>query len=313
MSRKINISYFLLFLIMAGCVVENRYVDEPIEPMLQVDATLVAGEPITDIKIRQVFKATGSAPFEIGRDQLWVEGATIELYELARGSSYEEGHLIPVRERASEPGRFDAIDSKYVVKPSRDYHIKVSWRGMDVHATAKIPDYDAEDLHIDTTVPELMSETIKLERNSTGLGPPPVDTLVVYKSMVNLEQIIPYSSVSFQLATESELNALQVYPNFRFQVRNPLNYISLNIEENDYQFSHQQELYGYFRHDSDPAERKEINVRIVMVVPESIYADYILAEPSYLVPLLVTNVKGGAGLFFGAKRDTLHVSIEIPN
>lgn len=313
MKLKFNyiISYSVLFIMLSGCVVEDRYLDEKSEPMLQVDATLFAGEPIREIKIRRVFDIHDSAPFQIDRSQLWAENATVRLYEINSDDSGSDSIMIPLREKPFHPGRFEPVDPDYRINSNMKYTLNVQWHHLSASATAQIPDFKIDDLKINTSLPQLLPDTLLITRDQIGFGPPPVDTLVVYSTQLKIEQFIPYNHVSYQIASLTEIEALLRYPRFRFDVRNPLNYQSVNIEENGNRFKHQQIMHGYFDANSSNDDRNKVVVRVVMIVPESIYGDYIEADPSYLVPVFVSNVEGGAGLFIGAVRDTVEVRVPI--
>ena len=307
---KILIATIIMNMTFSACVVEDRYLDEKAVPMLQVDATLFEGEPIRDIKIRRVFDIHGPDPFEIDRNDLWAENAVVRLFEVDRDSG-ADSLIIPLRERGFEPGRFDTVDPDYRVKPDKRYVLKAEWNGLTASATATIPDYRIEDLNIQASQPIQLPDTLYFTRDQIGFGPPPVDTLIVFKTDLEIDQNIPYNHVTYQVATESEIRALQLYPRFRFDVRDPLKYLAQNIEENQNRFNHQQSVHEYFDVNSDSQQRTEMVIRMVMIVPESIYGDYIEADPSYLVPVFVSNVENGAGLFIGAVRDTLEVRVTI--
>lgn len=313
MKLKFNyiISYFALFITLSGCVVDDRYLDEKSEPMLQIDATLFAGEPISEIKVRRVFDIHGSSPFEIDRNHLWAENASVRLYEVSSDESGSGSQQIPLRERSLQPGRFEPVDPDFRVNSKMKYILNVEWHDLSASATASIPDYRIDELKINTSHPALLPDTLLFAREQIGFGPPPVDTLIVYITELEIEQFIPYNHVSYQIATNTEMVALERYPRFRFDVRNPLNYQSVNIEENGNRFKHQQIMHGYFDANSSIDDRNEVVVRVVMIVPESIYGDYIEADPSYLVPVFISNVEGGAGLFIGAVRDTVEVRVPI--
>lgn len=300
----------ILSLAFSSCVVEDRYLDEKAVPMLQVDATLFEGEPIRDIKIRRVFDIHGPRPFEIDRNDLWAENAVVRLLEVDRDSGTDSLN-IPLRERVFQPGRFDTVDPDYRVKPDKHYILKAEWNGLTAAATATIPEYNIEELKVLTSQPIQLPDTLYFARDQVGFGPPPVDTLIVFSTDLEVDQKIPYNHVTYQVATESEIRALQLYPRFRFDVRDPLKYVGQNIEENQNRFTHQQSVHEYFEVQSDPQQRSEIVIRMIMIVPESIYGDYIEADPSYLVPVFVSNVENGAGLFIGAVRDTLEIRVTI--
>lgn len=307
---KTLIVTIILSLALSSCVVEDRYLDEKAAPMLQVDATLFKGEPIREIKIRRVFDIHGSGPFEIDRNDLWADNAVVRLYEVDLDTG-ADSLLIPLKERDSEPGRFDAVDPDYRVQPDKRYVLEAEWNELEAAAIATIPEYRIEELNIEASQPLLLTDTLYFAREQIGFGPPPVDTLIVFRTNLEMNQNIPYNHVTYQIATESEIRALQLYPRFRFDVRDPLKYLAQNIEENQNRFTHQQAVDEYFDVHSDSQQRNEMVIRIVMIVPESIYGDYIEADPSYLVPVFVSNVENGAGLFIGAVRDTLEVRVPV--
>lgn len=303
--------WFTLLILLLGCVVDDRYLDDKSKPMLQVDATLFAGEGVGEIRVRRVFDIHASGPFEVDRNDLWASNASVRLFEVSDDESGADSLQIPVRERVNQPGRFETVDPDFIVKSNFDYVLKVEWRDLVANATARIPDYRIDELNINTSHPELLPDTLLFLRGQIGFGPPQADSLIVYKTELEIDQMIPYNHVLYQISTKTEKEALQLYPRFRFDVRDPLKYLSMNIEESGNRFTDRLIMREYFDINDSSSESGEMSIRIVMIVPESIYGDYIEVDPNYLVPVFVSNVENGAGLFIGAVRDTAVVRIPI--
>lgn len=91
----------------------------------------------------------------------------------------------------------------------------------------------------------------------------------------------------------------------------PLRYNSFILEELNGEFEYERIVYSYFPLRSQSDGDKNIILRVVAVVPEDIYADYVRVSSSFLLPATVTNVKNGVGLFIGARRDTMYISIPL--
>lgn len=180
---------------------------------------------------------------------------------------------------------------------------------MVANAEARIPDYDISGLSLQhETV--LLPDRIILERETTGLTPI-IDTLDVYQTTLRLQQEIPYSMAVLQALSSSEQAASFMYYEFFARYSDPSRYTPHFLEENGFQFDAERTINAFYLYDIEKENRAEKSIRIVMLVPESIYGDYVLLTSNYIVPAIVTNVEGGVGLFVGARRDTTFIGIDV--
>ncbi len=288
-----------------------RSVDEPAERLLQVDAVFYAWAPVPEIEVRDVFRLSGSGPFEVIRDSLWVTGADVRLFSLSdHAGAADTQHVAMVETRA---GRYAPADAGWRVLPGRAYHLDVRWKGRHAHAVARIPDADGA-APLVTFLTPVWTDTLILR---PATPPPPgadteFDTMMVLSADVRAEWEWAVPVACVQMASDAELFASVFYLNFKRDIIDPQRYHTYFPSVNDPVIRHGRTVY-YFHPVSDPVPSgDQFDVRIVWVVPEAAYADYLRAEPDFLFPSTPTTVQGGVGLVIGARRDTQFVSIPIP-
>lgn len=261
------------------------------EPLLQVDATFFSGAPFPVVKVRRTFKATGTDRFEVTEDQIWAEGATVQLLR--------NSQLVVVAEIA--PGRFEAQDKAQVVLPGDTFRVAVQWKDLQASAVAAVPEFEKQNIHVSIASPIRTANT-RLRNVNTGL----IDTLATYVATVNLHQdtrpeveLIQIASASERTLEENYGNVSGIAPSDR-----PLSFTAFFQEDaTSDSISLTKQVFEY--QSTDDERSTEMVVKVVSVVPEPIYGDYIRTQSDFFTPVTVTNVEGGVGLFIGAKRDTL--------
>lgn len=311
MKNKSIILFLLLGIVTASCITDY-VVDEPLEPMLQVDATLFANEPIGEIKVRSVYKATGAQSDTIYFNDLWADGASVQLLHVARDAG-ELTDTVIVELNEIKPGRFLPNDT-HIVQYDRSYHIRVNWNGLSARAIANVPDYEIANLEL--TYSNLSSVPDTTTFTTTNVNPSNVDSedqiVVAYYGIdVFARQTTGVRFMSIQLSTDSERVAIVAYSNYAQFVGNPLRYSSYVLEELTNSFTHEQRVHAYFPVTGGGSQDSSFILRAVVVVPEDIYADYTQVTSTYLLPATVTNVTGGVGLFMAARRDTIFTTIPL--
>lgn len=302
MKIYLNTAALSLMLFLSSCVVES-HIDEPAEPVLQIDATLVAGQAIPEIKIRKGFKATGPEPFEVPKEDLWAEGAEVALMH--------NGEIIDLYEHS--PGRFHPSDASVEVIAGQSYSIEVSWDGLDASATADVPLFNLDIHEINISEPVLLPEHLVLYYSppSGSMEGGRYDTLLNYQSRVSINQAVQHKSAIFQIASTSELSAINFYSMFSVVQGDPEKYTTIYNDDVTSSLTYETDVSAYFDINSSPESRDKLTSRIVAVVPENIYADYSRVESTYFTPITITNVENGVGLFIGAVRDTVYIDIPI--
>jgi hypothetical protein len=310
MKHKYIFIFLLLGISMASCITDY-VVDEPLEPMLQVDATLFANEPIREIKIRKAYKATGAQPDTIYYNDLWADGASVLLFHVPRETgALQDAVYLELTE--TNPGRFLPVEP-HLVQYDRTYHIQVSWENLSARAEATVPNYEKTELQLSHSFLKNVPDTTTfVSANVNPADTNAEDQVVVayYELDVFANQTTDARFMSIQLSTESERVAIVAYSNYAQFVGNPLRFSSHILDEINNSFSHTQRVYAYFPVNSS-AQDSTITLRAVVVVPEDIYADYTQVTSTYLLPATVTNVTGGVGLFMAARRDTIFATIPL--
>lgn len=297
-----------LLIATASCVRES-YVDEPADRMLQIDAIFYRGAPIPEIQVRHAFKVTGREPFRFNRNERWTLGATVLLRTWDTTQADPDTLEIPLRE--VQPGRFRPLQPSLRVLRGFAYAVDVRWDGLHASAEARIPEYDASGVQITNETPRFAGQSIFVNRidPSQLTLPPYSDTMFVYASKVRIEYTASSAFMAVQYGTDHEFTALAKYVDFDHDVVDPSIYESLYLDERNPRFVLTRDVYGLYPYLSSGNDRQPANLRVVVVLPEDIYADYARTDGDFLLPATPTNVTNGVGLFIGAVRDTLYYEI----
>lgn len=292
-------------LLLSAC--EGPFEVEPdYEPLLQLDATITAGSPIPEIRIRRTFRVTGSDEVIVPEDELWAAGASVVLRR--------DGERIALEEVA--PGRFVPAAGTPPAQRGDHFAIDVTWESLVARAEASVPDTANGDFSLEVGTPAEFPDLV-LRNTSTGSH----DTLRVYGVHARLAYPTPPPVVLLQLATVSELELSGTYgeTNGLTPSLSPEAYVSFFEDEVGVgRIAYDTSVYDYsLRQESGTegsgtGEPDTMEVRAVLVVPEAIYGDYVRTGSDALTPVTVTNVEGGVGLFIGATRDTLAVRLPLP-
>jgi len=300
----------LLFLaVTALSCVQESFVDVPAERMLQVDAVFYRNAPLPVIQVRHAFKATGSEPFRFNRNERWTLGATVQLRAWDPTATPVDTILIALTE--SQPGRFRPLQTSLRVMQSMHYEVHVRWDGLNASAKARIPRYDPIGLQISNENTRFSRRSIF--RNfidpSQVNSPPIADTMDVYASRVNITYTATSAFMAVQFGTDHEFTGLGKYIYFDRDLVNPSVYRNLFLDERNPTFELSRDVFGLYPYLSSIEDRNPATLRVVVVVPEDIYADYARTDGDFLLPSTPTNVNNGVGLFIGAVRDTVYYEI----
>lgn len=302
------LSFLSLSVVTLSCVQES-FVDVPAERMLQVDAVFYLNAPLPVIQVRHAFKATGDEPFRFNRTERWTLGAKVELRAWNPAATPIDTVLIATTE--FQPGRFRPLQTSLRVMQSVQYEVKVTWDGLTASAKARIPRYDPIGLQITNENPRFARRSIF--RNfidpSQVNSPPVADTMDVYASRVNITYTATSAFMAVQYGTDHEFTGYNQYLYFDRDLVNPSTYRNLYLDERNPTFELSRDVFGLYPYASSIEDRDPATLRVVVVVPEDIYADYARTDGDFLLPATPTNVKNGVGLFIGAVRDTVYYEI----
>ncbi len=299
---------FLVAATALSCVQES-YVDVPADRMLQVDAVFYLNAPLPVIEVRHAFKATGDEPFRFNRTERWTLGARVELRAWDPTATPVDTLTIATTE--IQPGRFSPMQTSLRVMPSMHYEVNVTWDGLSASAKARIPRYDPIGLQITNDNPRFARRSVF--RNfidpSQVDSPPLVDTLDIYASRVDITYTATSAFMAVQYGTDHEFTGYSKYIYFDRDLVNPSTYRNLYLDERNPTFELTRDVFGLYPYMMPIEEREPATLRVVVVVPEDIYADYARTDGDFLLPATPTNVKNGVGLFIGAVRDTVYYEI----
>lgn len=299
-ARGRVLAFTVALLSLSAC--EGPFEVEPdYEPLLQLDATITAGAPLPEIRVRRTFRVTGADEVVVPEDELWADGASVILRR--------DGEPVALTERA--PGRFVPTTDTPPARRGDHFTIDVAWEDLRAHAEARVPGTDADDFSLEVESPAEFPDLV-LRNAGTGSR----DTLRVYGVGVRFAYPTPPPVVLLQLATLTELELSETYGELNGLVpsSSPHSYVPFFEDEVGAEgIAYDKSIYDYrLRQESGTEEPDTVEVRAVLVVPEPIYGDYVRTGSDALTPVTVTNVEGGAGLFIGATRDTLAVRLPLP-
>jgi hypothetical protein len=314
-KQTFNLMLVIFILPLVSCIT-NYEIDKPEEPMLQIDAVLYGGKTFDPIKIRRVFKATGTQIDTIKSEDLWASGANVRLFHTSISTDQSpiptDTVFIPTVE--VEPGRHIPMNTSEIVSFDRQYGIQVRWNQLKASATAKVPFYDMITM-------QLTHQQIRAQPDTVSfiigvIDPTGVDTedrifVQFYQSRISLVQELDSKFIAVQVATDTEIIAIREYFNYRQFVGDPLRYNNFVLDGTSNLFEYERTVYAYFPLGEESDGDQNILLRVVAVIPEDIYADYARVSSSFLLPATVTNVNDGVGLFIGARRDTMYIRIPL--
>ncbi len=291
-----------------SCVQES-YVDVPAQRMLQLDAVFYLNAPLPIIEVRHAFKATGEDPFRFNRNERWTLGAKVELR--AWDPTAPPVDTLTIATTEIQPGRFRPLQTSLRVMQTMHYEVTVTWDGLTASAKARIPRYDPIGLQISNDDTRFVRRSIF--RNfidpTQVESPPLVDTLDIYASRVDIQYTASSAFMAVQFGTDHEFTGYNKYIYFDRDLVNPSTYSNLYLDERNPTFKLTRDVFGLYPYLTSIEEREPATLRVVVVVPEDIYADYARTDGDFLLPATPTNVKNGVGMFIGAVRDTVYYEI----
>lgn len=293
----------MVFVFSLFACTESLDIDTEHEPILQVDAVFYADELLPIIEIKQSFEAIGTRLYEIPLSDLLISGAEVSLTW--------NGRPIAVIEESG--GKYRGLSTD-IISQGDVFEIEVIHEGRHVKSRAEVPVYNLKALTFTSEEPAIFTTESVLTRDSIP------DTVNVMIATPIIRATVPFIpdfmafewyalednefQERFFIGNFSGQDGLLGFRNF-FQKSNFSGFDSLVLY---------QELFTYFEVESNVAPTIDtLHLGYEIVIPEPIYAAFHNTESSVIVPITITNVSGGVGLFIGAIRETkaLEVLIEI--
>lgn len=291
---KYLICFIFLLLVLMSCE-QAVTIHEKHEPVLQIDAVFFSGEPLPVIKIKRTFDTSGNLPFEIDLYSILVENASVTLLH--------NGQPVPVSEESI--GNYRPQSNQLVQKGDR-FEIHVQKGNMSASATAQVPFFDEGSINL------TVFGQVTLVRSNVGNA----GTMWVGTIPLKWEQPFKAAYTAFQLYTESENTWLDPGEFENDATYNPFRFVKLLARDFNEVSKIQVDLFPkvYFPLDEHPGSGSHtVEIHRTLVIPEPIYETWEFTRSTDLIPVTVTNVKGGVGLFIGAirKKETLQIDIII--
>jgi hypothetical protein len=298
-------NYILLLGLVSGCeMVRDVHADH--DPVIQVDGYFVEGEKPSEIRIRNTFSTTISGERTIPASEIWLTPQTIAVWR--------NGNPQTIKSVAA--GRFVLSDST-IVMAGDAFHIEIEDHGRKVKATARVGTFQKPEL-ADFTINRVSTPEIKEFRRN--VHPYKIDTHWV--AQYDLSFKLPVQGSFFMISGASELeraiNEMYFTPRSWYNAFDPLTGKQFFSA---FEIIQQSKLPNPERLDFKRIANVSISygpnlvlpnsVKIIceVIIPEAIYESWWLFESSSIVPITVTNVEGGVGLFIGAQKFKWEVSV----
>lgn len=238
-------------------------------PVVQVDAVFFTEQPMPVIRIRESISVVGDATYEIPTHQLDLSGAVVELTW--------NGQLISVNEDSA--GYYRPI-SPDTVRMGDRIHIRVQHDGRVVNAIADVPVYPVDLITMSVDADVVLQQVFHQEEQQlmwTGTFP----------LSIKIPFVPAYTAAHWVAQNEEDIE---------FQIR----YGSDVMGTSELEMTRFSRVY--YPLDEKPQGETDVHFEYTIIVPEPIYATYARTRSTNVVPVTVTNVDGGVGLFIGAIR-----------
>lgn len=246
------------------------------------------------IKIRQSFNTSGSSIFEIEKESILISGADVELKH--------NGKLITVVEES--PGHYRP-DSPHVVNSGDYFNIVVAKDDKRASAFAQVPDYSVEEINI------LPGEEIELSAWSLP------ETGPIWEGTLPVNFHLSFMPAFTAIKAISEMEK-EAYGDFKSQPGGTRSLEFHTYLADDY--SNQTTLsadhsvsifYPRTEGEGKPGGKKSVAIHYSIIIPEPIYETWHSTQSDDMVPVTITNVEGGVGLFIGAIRVEKEMNVEV--
>jgi hypothetical protein len=244
------------------------------------------------IEIKQSFNAKGSRIYEVPLTDFLIKGAEVNLLW--------NGKTIPVLEESQGKYRGQSGDT---VRMGDIFTITISHQGRTVTSRAEVPQFDIDGISFsaNSATPFYMEEAYTQDSIP--------DTIQVWTGRPFLEAVIPFvpdfmAFIWYSLDADVFEESYQA--RFLGGSRDFQRFGSFYLGENFTGFdslSFYDKQFAYFLDEEKPTDQMAIlRIGYKLVIPEPIYAEYHTTYSSVIVPITITNVIGGVGLFMGAIR-----------
>lgn len=239
------------------------------DPVIQVDAVFFTGQTMPVIRIRESISVVGNEPYEVPINQLDLSGAVVAL-------TLNE-QIVTVLEDSA--GYYRPISSD-TVRMGDQIHIQVRHDGREVNALAHVPEYPVELITMSVDADVILQQVFDQEEQQ-----------LMWTGTFPLSLKIPFipAYTAAQWVSESE-------GHIAFDIRYGIDHRG-SSELNMTRFSR-----VYYPLDEKPEGDTDVRFEYAVIIPEPIYATYARTRSTNVVPVTVTNVDGGVGLFIGAIR-----------
>jgi hypothetical protein len=260
--------YWFIMIVLVSCQ-QPVSIHTTHDPVIQVDAVFFTGKPMPVIRIRESISVVGNEPSVIPINQLDLHGAVVELTW--------NGQLISVNEDSA--GYYRPI-SPDTVRMGDRIHVRVQHDGREVSAIAHVPDYPVDLIAMSVDADVVLQQVFHQEEQQ-----------LMWTGTFPLSLTIPFvpAYTAAQWVAENE-------EDIAFQIR----YGSDIQGTSELRISRISRIY--FPLDEKPEGEIDVRFKHTVIIPEPIYATYARTRSTNVVPVAVTNVNGGVGLFIGAIR-----------
>ncbi|MEO9474553.1 MAG: hypothetical protein ABJG41_03440 [Cyclobacteriaceae bacterium] len=281
-------------------------IDARHKSVLQVDAVFYADEPLPIIEIKQSFESTGTQIYEIPYSEILVGGASVELKR--------NGEVLAVSEESK--GVYKGV-SDDTVRMGDVFEIEVIHEGRLVTSRAVVPDFPIENISFSEEEVATFELLEALTRDSIP------DTVALFTGEPQVKAVVPFipEFMAFEYYSVDDEKAEEIYQlRYLGEVNGFYGYGEGYLKKNFVGLDSlilYRDLFSYFPEDERPPENTHVlNVGFDIVIAEAIYGEFHNRTSGTIVPITVTNIEGGVGLFFGAIRKTgfrqVPVHFDIP-
>lgn len=294
---KLTTGFFIaLSLLFVSCEITTN-IDADHDPVLQVDAVFFTGEPMPVIEIKRSFKPMGSSKYEIDRESIMVTGADIELTH--------NGEPVTVEEEST--GRYRPVSNEQV-QAGDTFEITVEKDGKLVSAVACVPDYSVEKIELN---PASEVELRAWNLVEAGLirevweGGLPVNIYLPFLPDYTAIQLLSEMEADLYGVEEPGPGGPSALEFYTYSKKEYSGSTTLSADQIVSVF------YPREEGDEKPTGNRTVTVYSTIVIPEPIYETWQNTHSETLVPVTITNVEEGVGLFIGAMRIKKEVVIDV--
>lgn len=286
--------YILAFLFgtfFSGCE-SDANLDIDHEPMIQVNATFIAGDSLPAVSVRRSFRSTGKGTFTIPASEILVSSASVQL---ARNSR------LLVASQASPGVYVFAADS--LLRPGEVLILKVQADGKETFAQTQVPYIDTTKYTVSISSLNRTTFYDAARRDAPPRNPVRETILIVPMQITVSQQFITDFTGAFITSRNLEAFQEEYYlPNSSFSSNNRAIQIFGDQFQGLASMLGKTEMDFYIKGSTIPAQPVEVKISMEIIVPDPFYAKYVRHFSDDAVPVTVTNVQGGVGMVIGAVK-----------